>query len=130
MEQSIRKEKAWQVAWPFEHGFVIQKRGAFSSDRVLETDFGGDLEASWAATAEEGIANANIASGSEAEASQMTAVGADTIWSGVREKCGHQGADEVWMVKNVVGLKAQFKLHVLGDSSVFEDGKVKLAKTR
>src|SRR5450432_1922742 len=95
---------------------------------ALKTDLGGDLQPSGAAAAEERVADAYIAGGREAQSPYMPSVRANAIGCGIGEEGGHQRADEIGMIQNVVSLKAEFQLHVLGDGGVLEDGKIKLTE--
>ena len=62
-QQSIRKQKGLAGGQAFRARIGDSGASRFSLDRVLETDFGGDLEPSGAAAAEEGIADADVAGG-------------------------------------------------------------------
>src|SRR5262249_47881408 len=96
----------------------------------LEGELGGDLQRSRPAGTEEGIADAHVARGREAQSALRRAVGVDSVWRGVGDERRQERACEVRVVQEVVGLKAQLELQTLGERGVLEKREIELPEVR
>ena len=97
---------------------------------MLESELRGQLQAARSAAAEEGIANADVTSGGQAEGTRRGSVRIDAILGGVRDEVRQVGIREVRMVEDVVSLKAEFHVQLLGELRLLVNRKIELAEVR
>ena len=100
-----------------------------ASPSNLETNLGRKLDAPRPASAQEGIADAHVASGSERQEADAAPRRVQPIVRRISNKIRQVRIGKVGMIKQVKELSSDLQVYPLRDCCVLEDGEIELLKT-